>query len=318
MPPPDASVLRTATMGTAMPTADPPPPGRDDPVVDALWKAHRRRMLDIAFRILLDLGDAEDAVQEAFSRLARADVAAIDDPEAWLVVVTSRLCVDRLRTRRRHPTDSLDLADATGDPVNPAAVDPVDQVTLVDNVTLAMHAVLERLSPSERTSFVLHDVFQYPFEEVAMIVGRSPAACRQLASRARRALRADSSVGRFPVDVALQQQVSERFIEASAGGDLEALVALLDPAVEGISDVVPGVVTGASEVAAGILRYFGPPASPTLLYLPVGDQLGIVALRERKVLALVLLTIDNGLVAHVHTLAGPTPRAAVTAILGLP
>jgi RNA polymerase sigma factor (sigma-70 family) len=218
----DAFVLRTATMGTAMSTADPTPPGGDDPIVDALWKAHRRRMLDIAFRILLDLGDAEDVVQEAFSRLARTDVAAIDDPEAWLVVVTSRLCVDRLRTRRRHPTDRLEAADAGGDPFNPGAVDPADQVTLVDNVTLAMHALLERLSPAERTSFVLHDVFQYPFEEVATIVGRSPAACRQLASRARRDLRAESAVGRFPVDSALQQQVSERFIEASAGGDLEA------------------------------------------------------------------------------------------------
>ena len=174
MPLRDEFALRTATMGSAMPTADPPPPGGDDPVVDALWKAHRRRMLDIAFRILLDLGDAEDVVQEAFSRLARADVAAIDDPEAWLVVVTSRLCVDRLRTRRRRPTDSLEVTDATGDPFNPAAVDPADQVTLVDNVTLAMHALLERLSPAERTSFVLHDVFQYPFEEVATIVGRSP------------------------------------------------------------------------------------------------------------------------------------------------
>jgi RNA polymerase sigma-70 factor (ECF subfamily) len=318
MPSRDELVLRTATMGSAMPTADPPPPGGDDPVVDALWRAHRRRMLDIAFRILLDLGDAEDVVQEAFSRLARIDVAAIDDPEAWLVVVTSRLCVDRLRTRRRHPTEPLEAADAAADPFNPGAVDPADHVTLVDNVTLGMHALLERLSPAERTSFVLHDVFQYPFEEVATIVGRSPAACRQLASRARRALRAESAVGRFPVDIALQQQVSARFIEASAGGDLEALVALLDPAVEGISDVVPGVVAGATEVAAGILRYLGPPASPTLLYLPVGDRVGIVALRDRKVLAIVLLTIDNGLVAHVHALAGPTPRVAVTAILGLP
>jgi RNA polymerase sigma-70 factor, ECF subfamily len=301
-----------------MPTAEPTPPGGDDPVVDALWTAHRRRMLDIAFRILLDLGDAEDVVQEAFSRLARSDVAAINDPEAWLVVVTSRLCVDRLRTRRRQPSDPLDVADAAADPFDSGAVDPADHVTLVDNVTLAMHALLERLSPAERTSFVLHDVFQYPFEEVATIVGRSPAACRQLASRARRALRAESATGRFPVDVALQQQVSERFIEASRGGDVEALVALLDPAVEGISDVVPGVVTGASDVAAGILRYLGPPASPTLLHLPVGDQAGIVALRDHKVLALVLLTIDNGLVAHVHALAGPGPRAAVTAILGLP
>ena len=170
----DAVVLRTATMGTAMSTTDPTPPGGDDPVVYALWKAHRRRMLDIAFRILLDLGDAEDVVQEAFSRLARIDVAAIDDPEAWLVVVTSRLCVDRLRTRRRHPTDTLEVAEGAADPFNPGAVDPADQVTLVDNVTLAMHALLQRLSPAERTSFVLHDVFQYPFEEVATIVGRSP------------------------------------------------------------------------------------------------------------------------------------------------
>jgi RNA polymerase sigma-70 factor (ECF subfamily) len=304
-------------MGTAMPTDNPTPPyGDDDPVVDALWNAHRRRMLDIAFRILGDLGDAEDVVQEAFSRLARADVAGIDDPEAWLVVVTSRLCVDRLRTRRRHPTDPLEVA-AAADPFDPGAGDPADQVTLVDNVTLAMHALLERLSPAERTSFVLHDVFQYPFEEVATIVGRSPAACRQLASRARRTLRADSAIGRFPVDSALHQQVSERFIDASAGGDLDALVALLDPAVEGISDVVAGVVTGATEVAAGILRYLGPPASPTLLHLPVGDQVGIVAVRDHKVLALVLLTLEDGLIAHVHALAGPTPRAAVAAILGL-
>jgi RNA polymerase sigma-70 factor (ECF subfamily) len=305
-------------MGTAMPTTDHTPPSGDDPVVDALWKAHRRRMLDIAFRILWDLGDAEDVVQEAFSRLARTDIAIIDDPEAWLVVVTSRLCVDRLRSRQRHPTDAIDVPNATADPFDPHVVDPLDQVTLVDNVTLAMHALLERLSPAERTSFVLHDVFQYPFEDVATIVGRSPAACRQLASRARRALRAEPAIGRFPVDVALQRQVSERFIEASAGGDLDALVALLDPTVEGASDVVPGVVAGATEVAAGILRYLGPPASPTLLHLPVGDQAGIVALRDHRVLALVLLTIEDGLVAHVHALAGPAPRAAVTAILGLP
>lgn len=294
------------------------PTGDDDPVVDALWKAHRRRMLDIAFRILLDLGDAEDVAQEAYSRLARADIAALDDPEAWLVVVTSRLCVDRLRTRQRRPTDALGVPDTAPDPFDPRAVDPVDHVALVDNVTLAMHALLERLSPAERTSFVLHDVFQYPFEEVATIVGRTPAACRQLASRARQALRAESAIGRFPVDVALQRQVSERFIEASAGGDLDALVALLDPGVEGASDVVPGVVAGATEVAAGILRYLGPPASPTLLHLPVGDRAGIVAMRDHHVLALVLLTIEDGFVAHVHALAGPAPRAAVTAILGLP
>jgi RNA polymerase sigma-70 factor (ECF subfamily) len=301
-------------MGTAMEPPDPPAFGVDEPQFAALWDAHRRRMLDLAFRMLLDLRDAEDVVQEAFSRLARTDITAIDDPEAWLVVVTSRLCLDRLRSRQRRPTDALDVID---DPFDPRALDPANQVTLVDNVTVAMHAVLERLSPAERTSFVLHDVFQYPFEEVATIVGRSPAACRQLASRARRTLQAESATGRFPVDSALQRQLSERFIDVCTGGDLEGLLSLLDPDVDGAGDIVPGVVTGAAEVAPGILRYLGPPASPTLLHLPVGDRIGIVAMRDHRVLALVLLTVDNGLVVHVDALAGEGPRAAVSAALGL-
>src|SRR5204863_7558427 len=141
--------------------------------------------------------------------------------------VTSRLCLDRLRTRRRRPTDALDVAD---DPFDPRALEPSRQVALVERVTLAMHVLLERLSPAERTSFVLHDVFQYPFEEVATIVGRSAASCRQLAGRARRTLRAEPASGRFPVDSALHRQVSERFIEARVGGDLAGLLGLLDPA----------------------------------------------------------------------------------------
>jgi RNA polymerase sigma-70 factor (ECF subfamily) len=292
---------------------DQPASGVDE-VFNALWDAHRRRMLDLAFRMLLDLHDAEDVVQEAFTRLARMDTAAIDDPEGWLVVVTSRLCLDRLRARQRRPADALDVV---GDPLDPRALDPAAQFTLVDNVTLAMHALLERLSPAERTSFVLHDVFQYSFEEVATIVGRTPAACRQLASRARRTLKAESAAGRFPVDSALQQQVSERFIEACTGGDLEGLLSLLDPEVDGNGDIVPGVQVGAADVAPGILRYLGPPVSPTLLYLPVGDRVGIVAMREHRVLALVLLTLENGLVAHVDAFAGAAPRAAVSAVLGL-
>jgi RNA polymerase sigma-70 factor (ECF subfamily) len=287
--------------------------GPDDPALVALWNAHRRRILDLAFHILLDVGDAEDVVQEAFSRLARLGTA-VDDPEGWLVVVSSRLCLDRLRARRRHPADALDRAD---DPFDPHALDPSSRVTLVDNVTLAMHALLERLSPAERTAFVLHDVFQYSFEEVSAIVGRSPAASRQLASRARRTLRAESATGRFPVDSALHRQISERFIEACGGGDLEGLLALLDPAVEGAGDTNPEVVVGATNVAPGILRYLGPQASPTLLHLPFGDLIGIVALRNRRVLALVVLTIDNGLVVHIDALAGEGPRAAVSAALGL-
>jgi RNA polymerase sigma-70 factor (ECF subfamily) len=295
-----------------METPDRLTPGDDELRFTALWKAHRRRMLDLALRMLLDLPDAEDVVQEAFTRLARADLAGLADPQGWLVVVTGRLCLDRLRTRRRHPTDVL--AD---DPLDQRTPDPLVEVTLVDNVTLAMHALLERLSAAERTSFVLHDVFQYPFEEVAAVVGRSPASCRQLASRARRVLKAESVPGRFSVDSAQHQQLSERFIEACAGGDVDRLLALLDPAVEGSGDIVPGVVVGAAAVAPGILRYLGPPASPTLLHLPVGDRIGIVAMSDRRVLALIILKIENGLVVHVDALAGEGPRAAVSAVLGI-
>jgi RNA polymerase sigma-70 factor, ECF subfamily len=298
----------------AMERPDRPAPGADSPTFTALWNAHRRRMLDLAVRMLLDLPEAEDVVQEAFVRLARADITDIADPEGWLVVVTSRLCLDRLRTRRRHPTDALDL---TRDPIDRRLLDPSDQVTLVDNVTLAMHALLERLSPAERTSFVLHEVFQYPFEQVAAIVGRSPASCRQLASRARRTLQTESAPGRFPVDSAQDRQLSERFIDACTGGDLDGLLALLDPAVEGGGDVVAGVAVGAGEVAQGTLRYLGPPDSPTMLYLPVGDRIGIVAMRDRRVLALIVLKIDNGLVVHIDALAGEGPRSAVSRALRL-
>jgi RNA polymerase sigma-70 factor (ECF subfamily) len=297
-----------------MESPDHTPPRTDDPVFTALWPKHRRRMLDLAFRMLLDFRDAEDVVQEAFARLARADLPSLDDPEAWLVVVTSRLCLDRLRTRQRRPADALDLID---DPFDPRALDPSDQVVLVDSITMAMHAVLERLSPAERTSFVLHDVFQYSFDEVAAVVGRSPASCRQLASRARRTLRAESATGRFPVDSALHRQVSERFIEACTGGDLDGLLALLDPAVDGASDIAPEVLVGAAVVARGILRYLGPPTAPVLLHVPVGNRIGIVAMRDRRVLALVLLTFGNGRIVHVDAWAGEGPRAAVSAALGL-
>lgn len=289
-------------------------PRTDETVFAALWQAHRRRMLDLAFHMLLDVGDAEDVVQEAFARLARLDIAGIDDPEGWLVVVTSRLCLDQLRARARRPADPMSPVD---DPFDPRALEPSDQVTLADNVGVAMYALLARLSPAERTSFVLHDVFQYPFDEIGTIVGRSPAACRQLASRARRTLKTESSPGRFPVDPALHQQLSERFTAACEGGDLGGLLALLDPAVDGAGDTVPGVVVGADNVAPGILRYLGPPASPMLLRLSLGDRIGIVALHEHRVVALVVLTIDNGVVVHVHALAGEGPRAAVSAALGL-
>jgi RNA polymerase sigma-70 factor (ECF subfamily) len=288
----------------------------DEARFTALWSAHRRRMLDLAFRMLLDVRDAEDVVQEAFARLARTDIAGIDDPEGWLVVVTGRLCLDRLRARRRRPTDVLDAAGNGRDLRDAGALDPSDHVALVDNVTVAMHAVLERLSPAERTSFVLHDVFQYPFEEVAAIVGRSPVSCRQLASRARQKLRDDSAPGRFTVDSATRRELGERFVDACMGRDLDGLLALLDPDVDGMGDVAGRHLFGAPAVARGILHYLGQ-GSPTLLHMPVGERIGIVTLDGHEVLALVLLTVREGRIVHLEALAGPGPRAAVGAALGL-
>ena len=179
---------------------------------------------------------------------------------------------------------------------------------LVDSVILSMHVVLERLSPAERTSFVLHDVFQLPFEEISAIVGRSTAACRQLASRARRSVRDAANGRRFAVEDDVQRRVAERFIGRAPAATSAALLELLDPAVDGTGDVTGEPVVGADLVGPGILRYLGPAAGPTLLYVPVGVGVGIVALRDHRVLALVVLTIEDGRVVHVEALASDGPR----------
>ncbi len=190
-------------------------------------------------------------------------------------------------------------------------------MALVDSVTLSMHVVLERLSPAERTAFVLHDVFQLPFDEISAIVGRSPEACRQLASRARRSVRDAANGRRFAVEDDVQRRVAERFIAACTSGDLAGLLAVLDPAVDGTGDVAGEQVVGADLVAPGILRYLGPPVGPTLVHVPVGDGVGIVALRDHTVLALVVLTIEADRVVHVEALAGAAPRTTISRVLGV-
>jgi RNA polymerase sigma-70 factor (ECF subfamily) len=287
--------------------------------LDQAWRDHRRRLLDIAFRLLGNLGEAEDAVQEAFTRLVRADVDRIDDVAGWLVVVVSRLCLDRLRAERRHPT----VAVASTEPFDSApSVDPADRMTLDDDVRVALHMVLEQLSPAERTAFVLHDVFQYPFDAVAEIVGRTPAACRQLASRARKAIASDvGGPGRFHVASAEQWQVTEQFIKACSTGDLTGLLALLDPAVAGVADVGGTVgiitVTGPSAVAATAMRFLGPETGTTLLSLPGGDEASVVTISEGRAVAILTLCIRNGLVNHIDGIIDNEKLGPIAAALGL-
>ena len=303
---------------------------RDRTAIDArlgrAWREHRRYVLDIAWRMLGDLGDAEDVVQEAFARLLRTDIDELDDVRAWLVTVVSRLCLDQLRSARRRRQDPLgepDQAPSPGAPglgTGPAgAVDPADRVTLDDSVRLALQVMLERLSPAERTAFVLHDVFQLSFDDIADIVGRSPAACRQLASRARRHIRSDNPA-RFAVESTEQRRVTERFIAAVATGDLDALLAVLDPAVAGQADIGGAIgllapVTGRDRVGRGLLVFLGPDSDTTLVSLPTPRRPSILALRDGQVVILVTLTVHDGLVEHIHALADPVKLAPVTAAL---
>ncbi len=179
------------------------------------WAEHRVYLVDIAFRILGSISDAEDVVQDAYTRLRRVNLNDIDDVRAWLVTVVSRLCLDQLRSARsRH--EAYVGGSVPEDTDRGIVGDPADRVTLDDSVRLALFVVLERLTPAERAAFVLHDVFQFSFEGVSEIVGRTPAACRQLASRARQRVQTESGPGRFDVGLAEQRLVAERFIAAAA------------------------------------------------------------------------------------------------------
>ncbi len=296
-------------------------PAVDSPATDVelgrAWRDHRRHLLDIAFRMLGNLSEAEDAVQDAFARLVRADLDEIDDIGGWLVVVVSRICLDRLRAQRRHPTSpDQSLGDRRADP----SLDPADRITLDDNVRIALQLVLRRLTPPERTAFVLHDVFQYPFEAIGEIVGRTPAACRQLAARARRAIATDAGPSRFRVEPPEQRRVTEQFIAACTTGDLDGLLAILDAEVAGEADVGGRVgtvtVTGRSAVATMAMRFLGPDSATTLLSLPGGDEAGVVAARDGQVVSLLSLTVRNGRVEHIDGIVDPVKLAPIATALG--
>ena len=284
------------------------------------WRDPHRHLLDIGFRILGSISEAEDVVQEAYTRLLHADIDEIDDVRAWLSVVVSRLCYDQLRSarwRRRAP-DAVPPEDRPA--TTPGLTDPADRVTLDDEVRLALHVVLARLTPAERTTYVLHDVFRYSFDDIASIVGRSVAACRQLAARARQRIHADGDAARFTVESGEQRRVTEAFIAATSTGDLDALLAVLDPDVAGQADLggalgVRPPVVGHDAVARLILRYLGPDSSTTLLSLPAGDEPTIVALRDNRVYGAFTLTLHGGRVHHIHGVLDPDKLADLNVIL---
>ena len=286
------------------------PQSAKDQITEA-WRRHRPYLVNLAYQMLGDVGDAEDVAQEAFLRLSRADFDEIEDVRAWLTVVTGRLCLDQVRSARARYERPGDIDPEVAAFNQSRRLDPADRVTLDDEVRTALLEVLRRLSPGERVSFVLHDVFGVPFDTIAETVGRPVGTCRQLARRAR-AKFAMAQPKPVDVPVAEHQLVTERFITACANGDLQALAAVLDPTVWGVGTLLadpappPQINHGPHDVAVNLLRYLGP--GVTVVSGPAGQSV-LLAFAERRLFAVIVLTIRGQLVAKIEATADPSARS---------
>ena len=271
------------------------------------FETHRPHLRAAAYRMLGSLTEADDAVQEAWIRLSRADTSDVDNLRAWLTTVVGRVCLNILRARRARREAPLEAY--VPDPIvsRDDGSDPEREALLGDSVGLALLVVLDTLAPAERVAFVLHDVFAVPFEDIAPIVGKSPAAARQLASRARRRVR-----GAPVPDANLDGQwaVVDAFLAAARDGDFEGLLAVLDPDVELRSDggvARPGlvsVVRGADLVAAQAMR-FRRFAGTSTRALVNGAPGGVVWAPDGNPLAVASVTVMGGKIVQIDVLADP-------------
>jgi len=271
------------------------------------FEANRPHLRGVAYRMLGSMTEADDAVQEAWIRLSRTDTSEVENLRAWLTTVVGRVCLNMLRTRKaRHESP---LETHVPDPiVSPEdGLDPEQEALLGDSVGLALLVVLDSLTPAERVAFVLHDVFAVPFDEVAPIVGRTPTAARQLASRARRRVRGAPVPD---VDLDGQWAVVDAFMAAARAGDFERIVAVLDPEVVLRSDGGPErpelvqLVHGARAVAENALsfRRFGDTASRVLVN---GAPGGVAWLPDGTLFAVMAVTVRAGRIARIDVLADP-------------
>jgi RNA polymerase sigma-70 factor (ECF subfamily) len=283
----------------------------DDRIADA-WRRHRPYLVNLAYQMLGDIGDAEDVAQEAFLRLSRTDLDEIEDVRAWLTVVAGRLCLDQVRSARARYERPGDIGPEVAALNQSRRLDPADRVTLDDEVRTALLEVLRRLSPGERVSFVLHDVFGMPFDAIAETVGRPVGTCRQLARRAR-AKFAGAQPKPSDVPVGEHQLVTEKFITACANGDLQGLAEVLDPTVWGVGTVLgdpppPQQINhGPHDVAVNLLRYLGP--GVTVVGGPAGQPV-LLAFAERRLFAVIVLTVRGHVVTKIEATADPSARTA--------
>ena len=271
------------------------------------FEAHRSHLKAVAYRMLGSLSEADDAVQEAWLRLSRSDTDDVENLAGWLTTVVGRVCLDMLRSRSSRREDPI--PEQLPDPIisHTDAVDPEHTALLADAVGLALLVVLETLNPAERLAFVLHDMFAVPFEEIAPIVGRTPAAARQMASRARR--RVQGAAPAPDPDLNRQREVVDAFLAAAHGGGFDALVAVLDPDVVLRADTGrPGsglrVVRGATTVAGQAItfRRFGKFRSTPAL---VNGVAGLVNTADGQPVSVMSFTITNGRISAIDILADP-------------
>ncbi len=279
------------------------------------FEAERPHLRAVAYRMLGSLAEADDAVQESWLRLSRADTSDVEHLGRWLTTVVSRICLDLLRARESQREDSLDTYVAEPIASHEGESDPEQEALLAESVGLAMLVVLDRLAPAERIAFVLHDLFDVPFEEIAPIVGRTPTAARQLASRARRRVRGTSAYS--DADLAQQRSVADAFLAASRAGDFDALLTLLDPNVvfraeriapsAGAPIEIRGAPKVAGQIAGGALRgaAFAQEARQEVFLALVDGSIGIVVTRHGRLFIVLSLTITGGKIARIEPVADP-------------
>jgi RNA polymerase sigma factor (sigma-70 family) len=271
------------------------------------FEANRTHLRAVAYRMLGSVNEADDAVQESWLRLSRSETADVENLRAWLTTVVARVCLDMLRSRKSRREEPLGAHVPEPIVSREDEVDPEHEALLADSVGLALLVVLETLTPPERLAFVLHDMFAVPFDEIAPILGRSPAAARQLASRARRRVQGAAPVP--DVDVARQREVVDAFLAAARGGDFDSLLAVLDPDVvlrvdrgampRGASREVRGAPAVAEQVRTfARLAAFARPAL-------VNGAAGFVVAPRGRPLAVAGFTVAHGKIVEIDLLADP-------------
>ncbi|WP_214414064.1 RNA polymerase sigma factor SigJ [Sphaerisporangium fuscum] len=302
-----------------MTTPSGPGDGRLDPELSVIV-SERRQLINLAYRLLGSLAEAEDAVQETYTRwyaMSPRQQEAIESPAAWLTKVASRVCLDLLgsaRARREHyvgewiPEPLPDRREWVGGGPDEITADPADRVTLDESITMAFLVVLDSMTPAERVAFVLHDVFRYPFAEVAEIVGRTPAACRQLATSARRRVRASQAAAAPAVRRA---SVVRDFRQAWEAKDIEALIGLLAPDATGIADgggLVSAVlhpIEGGEQIARYMVGIIDLAPDLVILERTVNGQPGLVAQQDGVTVLVMAVDVAGDRIKHLWAVRNP-------------